>query len=267
MVASFFAKVEWHFTGLAGWNLPGMLVLSVLLIAVVLCFVSGSSRENQEPSRKRTLPSSHVFHDRHAQPSEQGKRAEARIACDPVEVFIFAVSEPADTLTGYILNRSWGGVLVSTPQPFAQGTILRLHTPHNPKDLNWVHVEVRHCYQKEDQCLVGCKFIPKFSAAAQERRRAPRREGNPIAVLLSTDPAATAPVNGLVLNRSLGGLLVSALQPFEKGALLSVRPLQAPDELEWVQIEVRHCRALEHRWLVGCKFTKKLPWDVMLLFC
>jgi hypothetical protein len=99
-----------------------------------------------------------------------------------------------------------------------------------------------------------------------ERRVWIRREGNPMDIEVADLGLTKLPMPGTVLNRSRGGLLVAVGQPTPKGTILNVRPPNAPDEQMWVQVEVRHCKQKKDKWHLGCKFTKTLPWSVLLLF-
>jgi hypothetical protein len=100
----------------------------------------------------------------------------------------------------------------------------------------------------------------------RDKRAWMRREGSPLEVQVADAVLTQAPIQGRVLNRSRGGLLVSLSQPTAVGTILSVRPPHAPDEQMWIHVEVKHCKQQQDRWYLGCKFTQELPWSVLLLF-
>jgi hypothetical protein len=106
----------------------------------------------------------------------------------------------------------------------------------------------------------------RLGKAKRDKRVWLRREGNPVEVLIADGSAATGPISGSVLNRSRGGLLISAPQPATVGSFLHVRAVHAPENSGWVAIEIRHCGQRNDRWLLGCKFRQPLPWSVLLLF-
>ena len=110
---------------------------------------------------------------------------------------------------------------------------------------------------------VGSLFAPRSRV---DRRTFARRPGNPVPIRVRDEACPAEPVDGGVLDRSRGGLLVALSQPVPVGARLSVRTPNASDDLEWIPVEVRHCRHTDGRWLVGCKFQNELPWSVLLLF-
>ncbi len=142
-----------------------------------------------------------------------------------------------------------------TPRPY-QGLN---HLP-SPKPLNGQPAPLQRAVHSE-----------AFSRKAHQRsksdkRSSLRRGGNPVPVMIRDDSAEAAPTDALVLDRSRGGLLVSVPQPISAGTLLSVRLPNVEEDDSWVQIEVRHCRQRDDRWLLGCAFRKEHPWSTLLLF-
>jgi hypothetical protein len=99
-----------------------------------------------------------------------------------------------------------------------------------------------------------------------EKRAALRRQGNPVAVLISDAKAAATPYYGWVLDRSVGGLLLSVETAVAVGTVMSVRPTNAPETAPWVQVEVKHCQEEGRTWRLGCQFLKTPSWGVLLLF-
>ena len=99
-----------------------------------------------------------------------------------------------------------------------------------------------------------------------ERRNSLRRTGNPIAVHISDADARSKPTTGYVLDRSTGGLCLSVSQEVQTGTVLSVRTTNAPESIQWVQVEVKTCRPSGGDFELNCQFVKTPPWSVMLLF-
>ncbi len=104
------------------------------------------------------------------------------------------------------------------------------------------------------------------SAADKDKRRALRRGGNPVPVLVSDVPAQAEPFHGLVLNRSKGGLCLAVPEPVDVGRLLAVRTADFPEGLDSVQIRVRHCQRKGNSCQLGCQFVETHPWSVILIF-
>jgi hypothetical protein len=99
-----------------------------------------------------------------------------------------------------------------------------------------------------------------------EKRRATRRRGNSVEVLL-TDASRTAkPVRGWIRDRSTGGLCVVLDRAITVSTVLHVRSANATPGTPWVQITVRNCRPWEGDWMLGCQFIKTPQWPVLLTF-
>jgi hypothetical protein len=127
--------------------------------------------------------------------------------------------------------------------------------------------EVRPPVQESSQrrdVLPGARKPPRPRARRRsEKRGALRRNGNPIPVLICADEAE--PVTGSVLDRSRGGMRLLAATAFSLGVVVRVRSMQYADVAPWVEMEVKHCRPVEGKWLLGCKFNEPQPWNVLLL--
>ena len=104
--------------------------------------------------------------------------------------------------------------------------------------------------------------------SANDRRRSPRRGGapTPIRVAIFPDADPRAAEEGLVLDRSAGGLCFAAHRRFPQGVGVYVRSESAPAGSPWVGVVVRHCRDHGDHFLIGCSFLGAPPWNVLLLF-
>jgi PilZ domain len=106
----------------------------------------------------------------------------------------------------------------------------------------------------------------EVSASAKDKRRALRRGGNRVAVLVSDGVVAGDPVGGLVLNRSRGGLCLLVRAKVDVDHLLAVRTASFPKSLPSVRLRVRHCKQVAEGWRLGCQFVDHPPWSTLLLF-
>jgi hypothetical protein len=107
---------------------------------------------------------------------------------------------------------------------------------------------------------------PLAYGSATERREGFRRKGGRVKIRLASPGAKEEQCIGWVVDRSTGGLCVRVHVPLEQGAVVSVRPVHAPERVAWVQVEVRSCRAGAGGWEVGCRFMRRPSWDVLLHF-
>lgn len=102
-----------------------------------------------------------------------------------------------------------------------------------------------------------------------DRRRSLRRGGpaTPIRVAVGIGPRPSGgTAEGLVVDRSTGGLCFAAHGPFAVDTEVLVRADGAPPGSPWVAATVRFCRRRGDCYLVGCAFHQTPSWDVLLLF-
>lgn len=107
---------------------------------------------------------------------------------------------------------------------------------------------------------------PFALATTLEQRDAHRRKGNPIGVRITDAEGKGKQIDAVVINRSAGGLCLEANCPIEPCTIVSVRVINAPVTVPWIQVEIRSCRIEGAVYLLGCQFVKPPPWSIMLLF-
>ena len=107
---------------------------------------------------------------------------------------------------------------------------------------------------------------PFEHGSATERRFALRRSGRQVRVFVTNLEATTKPVEGWVMDRSVGGMCLSLYEPIEKGAKLKVIAENAPEGTPWVEVEVKTVRLDGDRCEVGCQFLRTPSWSTLLLF-
>lgn len=100
----------------------------------------------------------------------------------------------------------------------------------------------------------------------KDNRRAPRRAGRICEVLVTLPGETDNAQQGLVLNRSVGGLGVLVGNEFAPGTVLGVLPAEAPVTTPWVEVEVKSCRKNGEDWELGVQFLKVPPYATLLLF-
>jgi hypothetical protein len=107
---------------------------------------------------------------------------------------------------------------------------------------------------------------PYLHGSPTEQRRAARRKGGVIHVLLSDQHAKAAPSSGYVVNRSLGGLCLAVKETAAPGTILTVRTVNAPEVTPWIELRVCSCRQTREGWELGCQFVRVPPTGLLLLF-
>lgn len=95
----------------------------------------------------------------------------------------------------------------------------------------------------------------------QNRRAAARRHGNPVTVAIATDENPPRPLGqGLVLDRSAGGVGLFSPYRADEGTILKVRPGRTSG---WARVEVRRCEKQDDCWRLSCRFVEVPPWRVL----
>jgi hypothetical protein len=99
---------------------------------------------------------------RRAPAPQKGKRRDKRRHLrrdgEPVPVLISTPATQAAPVKGTVINRSRGGLCVSSPEAFPMGSLLAVFSQRYPDVATWVEVEVKHCRARGDRWLLGCKF-------------------------------------------------------------------------------------------------------------
>jgi len=95
------------------------------------------------------------------------------------------------------------------------------------------------------------------SDAPPERRGSVRKNGTLAGVLVSDADVMTVPRRALVLDRSKGGLRLSADAPMALGSILSVRSTKSTAEGVWLRVEVVRCKSVDRGWELGCQFLQQ----------
>jgi len=97
--------------------------------------------------------------------SSGGKRGRERRGTDrrggnQIAVLISNSNATADPLVGWVINRSNGGLRLSTDERVATtGMILSVRPRASLKETPWIQVEVRSCSQSNGYWDLHCKFV------------------------------------------------------------------------------------------------------------
>jgi len=107
---------------------------------------------------------------------------------------------------------------------------------------------------------------PFVQGSRRERRSGVRRRGNPMTIHVAQEWEKEGREEGVIHDRSTGGLGLVLERDVPVETILKVRPTAAPVTTPWVEVEVRNCRPLNGKYRVGCQFKRTPSWDVMLAF-
>jgi len=108
---------------------------------------------------------------------------------------------------------------------------------------------------------------PFTAGSHSEQRKSYRRQGNPTGVFIALPDQKDKPMEGWVLDRSMGGICLQANSEFAPDTQLAVLPMNAPTMTPWVDIQVKTCRPLDDEgYELGCQFIKTPAWSILLMF-
>ena len=135
--------------------LPTAVGLGVGLILILLFSVRG--RKPRTPatpaagmrSSQWTAPMSSVANRRTSTRREGG---------NPVKVVLASPAFKSGTLTGYVLDRSTGGMRVACGTGMPVGTSVQVRAAHAPDETPWVTIIVRSCKANGKVYEMGCEF-------------------------------------------------------------------------------------------------------------
>ena len=119
---------------------------------------------------------------------------------------------------------------------------------------------------EEEQPKSDPDHDPFTQGSTSEQRKSFRRQGNPTQVNIALPHRKDAPLSGVVVDRSVGGLCLHVSDEIAPGTTLSVIPLNAPAIAPWVDIEVKTCRKIRDTYELGCQFVKTPNWSILLMF-
>ena len=140
----------------AQFALPAAVGLGVCLV-IALFLRSGRKQKTELQPTKPTMRSSHwVNHPGSGDPAD--RRTSVRREGTPVKIVINSSAFKGGTGTGYVLDRSTGGLRIAMEAGMAPGSTLQIRASHAPETIPWVTVIIRNCKDAGAHYEVGCEF-------------------------------------------------------------------------------------------------------------
>jgi hypothetical protein len=115
-------------------------------------------RQRRAPEAKENAPT--------AGTAEQ-RKASRRLVCG-VEVRIVDAQPPVESVVGWVMDRSAGGLGLSVDKAVSVGTILRLLPCQAPAGTACLEVRVKRCQREDCRWTLGCRFVQVPSAEVQK---------------------------------------------------------------------------------------------------
>jgi hypothetical protein len=138
------------------WLPLGVGIGAGLLSVAALAMVSRRKAARQLTQKSEQLsPNSDPF----VQGSACEQRRALRRVGNPVKVFLASAGEDTPKASAWVLDRSVGGLCLSSEQEHPVGTTIRVLPASAPDIAYWVDVEVRSCRSVKGGFELGCQFV------------------------------------------------------------------------------------------------------------
>jgi hypothetical protein len=135
---------------------PAVVGLGVGLI-VILMFSRGKKKSQREEfSRTSSNNRSSQWITQTASLSE--RRNSVRREGAPVKVILSSPAFRNGTMSGYVTDRSTGGLRVVMEGGVAPGSTIMIRANHAPESTPWVTIIVRSCKDQGEHYELGCEF-------------------------------------------------------------------------------------------------------------
>jgi hypothetical protein len=95
---------------------------------------------------------------RAAEQSYADRRLSVRREGPPVKVTLASSPFPSGTESGYVLDRSTGGLGLALGVPLPIGSTVQVRASHAPDTIPWVTVVIRSCRNTGEHYELGCEF-------------------------------------------------------------------------------------------------------------
>lgn len=156
MLADFWDVSDWK------WHewvsvASGLLATALVLVIGSLLFRRRKVAYGAPPvvSRRGLSPDNDPFI--HGSATE--RRQALRRVGNPVSVLVTNFEQTRPRFTGWVADRSTGGLCLSVPERVEPRTVLSVRTSNAPESVPWTQVEVRNCRQVEGGWELGCQFV------------------------------------------------------------------------------------------------------------
>ena len=87
------------------------------------------------------------------------RRQALRRGGNPIAVLLTDVDIKAKPVSGWVVDRSTGGICVSVPEAVESGTVLCVRTANAPESVPWIQIEVKNCRPADGNWELGCQFV------------------------------------------------------------------------------------------------------------
>ena len=137
--------------------LPYVVGCSVALGVAVVWFVRWNRTSHQPPPFSSANPIS-SFADLDDDDTFANRRSSSRREGQPVRVIITAASLPKRPISGWVMDRSTGGLRIMVKHSLPPGSAIQVRTSNAPDTVPWTTLVIRSCREVDDRFEIGCAF-------------------------------------------------------------------------------------------------------------
>lgn len=147
------------------WVVPGVGLVFAVAAFVLAAFVFGRRDSRRQTFVPPTVYSATQLPQRDQAPVEPisfgEKRTSLRRTGNPVPVYISNADASLPPYSGWVLNRSVGGLCLSVETGLGMpvGTVISVRATNAPDTIPWIQAEVRNCRQDGTEAVLGCQFL------------------------------------------------------------------------------------------------------------
>lgn len=95
--------------------------------------------------------------------STQERRSTPRRKGNPVSVHICNDGNEDNSIQGWVVDRSAGGIRLLVDEAVSAGTLLKVRPTKAPSTFPWTSVKVKSCYPERKSWNLGCQFLEKLT--------------------------------------------------------------------------------------------------------
>jgi len=128
-------------------------VLALVLVLIVYFFKRRPKRLLMPPPAKNPGNWEEPADDTYA-----NRRSSSRRDGTPVRVVLSSPAFRGQMETGWVLDRSTGGLRIAVSQPIAVGATVQVRAENAPSTIPWVTVVIRSCRDTGKHQELGCAF-------------------------------------------------------------------------------------------------------------
>lgn len=123
-------------------------------LSSILWLISRRSRGLKAPPRTKKVESS----EQESDDTYANRRSSSRRDGAPVRVILSSPSFRGQMESGWVIDRSTGGLRIAVSRPLVVGSILQVRAENAPNTIPWVGVVIRSCREEGTHHEIGCSF-------------------------------------------------------------------------------------------------------------